>query len=92
MGQAAGPDSLTVLRCPEQAECPRQRARAARRAPAYGLCSSGRAHTQPLGCQHPKATAAADVSHPCQSGLSLPTAAHHPSAPSSPLAPICSTA
>lgn len=59
------------------------------------------------GRQHPNATAAADVSHQCLPGLSLPTCPLLPicllvstcslapttlSVPSCPLAPICSAA
>lgn len=39
-----GPDSLPVLRCPEQAECPCQRVMATRKAPAHSFCSSDGAH------------------------------------------------
>lgn len=70
-GPAAGPDGLLVLRRPEY---PCQRVRAAS---AHATFSS--AHAQPLGRQHPKATADVVPSVPGWSiATHLPVAAHHP--------------
>lgn len=96
-GQAAGPDSLLVLRCPEQAECPCQRVMAARQAPAHSFCSSGNAHAQlwatstqmPLLLTHPTSVCLAYHYPP---GHCCPPACWFPPTPWCPLPCQCPAA